>query len=77
MDREYINIMSEKCEEFLKDHWGYDELVEKLKDPGKFIVNEVNPWVKEMRRKGTNHPMIYRDPHRRSPIYFILSIEKS
>ncbi|MDD3374497.1 MAG: hypothetical protein PHY73_02100 [Candidatus Omnitrophica bacterium] len=48
--RDYPELMSKKCEDYLKSDWG-EKLEEGLKDLLKFIKETVNPSIRNTREK--------------------------
>jgi hypothetical protein len=50
--------LSKKCKQFVVSHWGKDGLEQVLERPVSWVRHEANPYLKQLRRKHKNLPLI-------------------
>ena len=50
--------LSKKCRAFVKSHWGKDGLKQVRERPVSWVRHEANPYLKLLRRKHQNVPLI-------------------
>jgi len=68
------NICSRKCYEYLRSMWSEDELIEGINDPIAFVRKTINPFIRNLRKKGKTDPLIIINSL--NPVYLILSSEQ-
>ena len=63
-----MNNITPKCENFLKGYWDKNELEKGLKDPINFLRKVINPYLRNLRKKGKNVPLVHLSGDRNNPI---------
>lgn len=73
---DYVNKMSKECFNLLREFWEEEEIVEGLKDTVKFITETINPFLKDLRSKGKNLPIVQFDRRGGNNYFLIVSTER-
>lgn len=68
MSENTFSNLTPKCEAFLRGFWDEEELSEGLKDPIKFTKEVINPYLRDLRNKGKDVPIVCFSGSKTEPI---------
>lgn len=63
-----MDHLTPNCEKFLRGFWTEEELEEGLRNPIKFLKEVVNPYLKDLRKKGKEVPLVHLAGTKENPI---------